>query len=429
LAVRPEARVPFAEEEAPMHLADARGLKRELLETLILDIRLGMRPSGLAAQRLEAARAIHRTLALGVAPGGQVGYRVAVRIQRREVSHETIETIRRRAAGEIDVRYVGRIVKAAAIAPDWTRARIRPMRIGLSVGHHAITAGTLGGFLRPATEEPNDSSALYLLSNNHVLADENRAQVGDVILQPGSYDGGVQPDDRVATLESFVPVEPEAVNTVDCAMARVDDDVAVDVARLGDDAVLAGVTDLVESGEDRVTKTGRTTGLTEGRVTAFELDNVVVGYDRGNLRFDNQLEIESATDAPFSQGGDSGSLIVTASDRLAAGLLFAGSDQGGRGDAGLTYANPITAVTDALDAILAVEDDGAVATLDQARAAKARVMELLEGSPELRGVGIARAQGGFCVKVNLVRSPSAPLPADVDGVPVVVEVVGDIRAL
>jgi S1-C subfamily serine protease len=329
----------------------------------------------------------------------------------------------------IDVRYVGRIVKAAAIAPDWTRARIRPMRIGLSVGHHAITAGTLGGFLRPATEEPDDSSALYLLSNNHVLADENRAQVGDVILQPGSYDGGVQPDDRVATLESFVPVEPEAVNTVDCAMARVDDDVAVDVARLGDDAVLAGVTDLVESGEDRVTKTGRTTGLTEGRVTAFELDNVVVGYDRGNLRFDNQLEIESATDAPFSQGGDSGSLIVTASDRLAAGLLFAGSDQGGRGDAGLTYANPITAVTDALDAILAVKDDGAVATLDQARAAKARVMELLEGSPELRGVGIARAQGGFCVKVNLVRSPSAPLPADVDGVPVVVEVVGDIRAL
>jgi hypothetical protein len=33
------------------------------------------------------------------------------------------------------------------------------------------------------------------------------------------------------------------------------------------------------------------------------------------------------------------------------------------------------------------------------------------------------------VKVNLVRSPSAPLPDDLDGVPIIVEVVGEIRAL
>jgi hypothetical protein len=37
----------------------------------------------------------------------------------------------------------------------------------------------------------------------------------------------------------------------------------------------------------------RTTELTRGRATAFELDNVVVGYDLGNFRFDNQIEIES----------------------------------------------------------------------------------------------------------------------------------------
>jgi hypothetical protein len=128
-------------------------------------------------------------MALGVAPGGQVGFRVAVRVQRREVPDATIETIRRRAAGEIDVRYVGRIVKAAAIPPGWTQTRTRPLRTGLSVGHHAITAGTLGGFLRVASEEPDLSGALHLLSNNHVLADENRAKVGDVILQPGRYEG------------------------------------------------------------------------------------------------------------------------------------------------------------------------------------------------------------------------------------------------
>jgi hypothetical protein len=98
-----------------------------------------------------------------------------------------------------------------------------------------------------------------------------------------------------------------------------------------------------------VAKLGRTTGLTRGQVTAFELDNVVVGYDLGNLRFDNQVEIEGAArDAPFSRGGDSGSLIVDA-DRRAVALLFAGSDVGGSNGQGLTFANPVRAVLDALE--------------------------------------------------------------------------------
>jgi hypothetical protein len=156
---------------------------------------------------------------------------------------------------------------------------------------------------------------------------------------------------------------------------------------------------------------------------------VVVGYDSGNLRFDNQIEVESASDVPFSEGGDSGSLIVTADDHLAAGLLFAGSDQGGQGDLGLTYANPIAAVTEALDASFALDEDGQVPTIEEARSVKARVMELLAGTPELRGVGIARAARGFCVKVNFARQVSVELPAEIDGVPVMVEIVDDIRAL
>lgn len=51
--------------------------------------------------------------------------------------------------------------------------------------------------------------------------------------------------------------------------------------------------------------------------------------------------------APFSDSGDSGSLIVD-DDRLAIGLLFAGGDEGGRNGKGLTYANPLRAVLDAL---------------------------------------------------------------------------------
>jgi hypothetical protein len=77
------------------------------------------------------------------------------------------------------------------------------------------------------------------------------------------------------------------------------------------------------------------------------LDNVVVGYDIGNLRFDDQIEIEGAEAGPFSQGGDSGSLIVNKQGRAVA-LLFSGGDQGGSNGRGLTYANPISKVLDHL---------------------------------------------------------------------------------
>ena len=75
-------------------------------------------------------------------------------------------------------------------------------------------------------------------------------------------------------------------------------------------------------------------------------------YDAGVVRFDDQIEIQG-TDGPFSQGGDSGSLVFTEGDGArAVGLLFAGSDTGGSGGGGLTYINPITVVLGSLDAEL-----------------------------------------------------------------------------
>jgi hypothetical protein len=74
---------------------------------------------------------------------------------------------------------------------------------------------------------------------------------------------------------------------------------------------------------------------------------VVVEYGLGFLKFDNQFEVEGSDSGPFSQGGDSGSLIVDSGHRAVA-LLFAGSDLGGSNGQGLTFANPIRAVLDAL---------------------------------------------------------------------------------
>jgi hypothetical protein len=117
------------------------------------------------------------------------------------------------------------------------------------------------------------------------------------------------------------------------------------------DRKLAGVAGGPLDAGDFVYKVGRTTGSTRGRVTAFDVDNVVVAYDAGNLRFDNQIEIEGTGRTSFSDGGDSGSLIVDESMQAVA-LLFAGGDQGGSNGLGLTYANPIQRVLADLKATL-----------------------------------------------------------------------------
>lgn len=69
------------------------------------------------------------------------------------------------------------------------------------------------------------------------------------------------------------------------------------------------------------------------------------------------------------------------------------------------------------------------ATLEQARAAKPKLAAVLEGLAELRGLGIAVLDGGFGLKVNLSKPAESPIPSEVDGVPVIVEVVGGTSPL
>ena len=209
----------------------------------------------------------------------------------------------------------------------------RPVPIGVSTGHPAITAGTIGCRVRDA------SGAVYALSNNHVYANENLASIGDNVLQPGPYDGGVNPTDAIGTLSAFVPIKFDGSdNTVDAAIALSS------TANLGKATPSNGYgtpksTTATASINMEVQKYGRTTGLTKGKIYATNM-TVDVWYDDTSVaRFVGQLIITPGT---FSAGGDSGSLIVK-KDRIASennkpvGLLFAGSDF-------YTIANPIDAV-------------------------------------------------------------------------------------
>src|SRR3546814_17005347 len=87
--------------------------------------------------------------------------------------------------------------------------RSRPASGGYSVGHKSITAGTIGTCVYDMVGTPGNAVGIpahyYILSNNHVLANSNTAQPGDAVLQPGPFDGGPDPADRIAPLSRFIP--------------------------------------------------------------------------------------------------------------------------------------------------------------------------------------------------------------------------------
>jgi hypothetical protein len=203
-----------------------------------------------------------------------------------------------------------------------TTARWRPAPPGVSIGHFRVTAGTLGGVVRRGSET-------YILSNNHVLADSNRGRRGDAVLQPGPVDGGKLPEDSIAVLEDYVPLKwsrrltrlfafMSPRNRVDCALARPirEEDLVSEIHLLG------GVKGTAEASIDQtLLKSGRTTGLTRGRVTHLEA-TVTVNYGEGRAAvFEGQILASS-----MSEGGDSGALVLD-QKRRAVGLLFAGSER------------------------------------------------------------------------------------------------------
>lgn len=212
------------------------------------------------------------------------------------------------------------------------KGRYRPAPGGVSVGHFQITAGTLGCLVKRG-------NALFILSNNHVLADSNQAHAGDPILQPGPFDGGHVPADVIAKLTQFVPIQfGGAVNQVDCAIAQASPRL---VSPLNIKWGRISLPPLPCRREMLVKKAGRTTQFTRGRITDCNA-TVRVGYGTpGIALFQDQIIIQSLTSASFSAGGDSGSLIVSDTGNRPVGLLFAGS-------ATHTIANPIGAVLSAL---------------------------------------------------------------------------------
>ena len=172
-----------------------------------------------------------------------------------------------------------------------------------------------------------------LISNNHVLADQNRGQIGDRIAQPGGP--RLADSDVVAQLDRFVPLKVSPVgaqpqrgtvvwNRVDAALARVAPGVGTAQGYLAQRALPAPWGFAEAKIGERVFKVGRTTGLRFGVVTSVGDRVGPVPYAIGNCWFAGSFVIEGEDGLPFSDCGDSGAVVVRASGEVV-GLLYAGN--------------------------------------------------------------------------------------------------------
>ena len=356
------------------------------------------------------------------------------------------------------------VIEVGELRPQISRTEhIRPAPGGVSIGHYKITAGTFG-----AVVQDSKTGAPLILSNNHVFAYMNNAQIGDPILQPGVIDGGQRDQDVIARLERFCPIQfttapascnialsyvnlgnaiakflgsqhqlqamktaPMAVNEVDAAVAK-----PLDPSMISDEILEIGRIDgtLKPSLGMFVRKSGRTTGLTTDEIVVLDA-TVSIQYESGTTAiFDNQI-----VTGPMSQGGDSGALLVARNIPAAVGLLFAGSDQS-------TIYNPIEAVMRCLD-IKFNEDSvfSKTATLQnkakKAQAIKSRYESSLMKKANVVGVGIGLKRKNrqrtneialiVMVSKKIPKEQLAPedlIPSEIEGVPVDVREVGEIKS-
>lgn len=208
--------------------------------------------------------------------------------------------------------------------------RCRPLVAGISAMHKDGSACTLNLLFHDV-----ETGGLLVAQNNHCAALENTANVGDAILQPSPYDGGVDGSDTIGYLYKYVELHyseftcpfrdvfhriyrtfvsvPE--NRVDIAFFEPSVDMRQEVLDHG--SITGKITPLIG---DRVWKVGRTSGYTEGVVSDLDF-NGVVQYSRGVVMFTDCILVEGDG---FLQPGDSSSPVQLGNRNVGAG--FAGSD-------------------------------------------------------------------------------------------------------
>jgi len=235
-------------------------------------------------------------------------------------------------------------IMALAAPIDYDCQQYRPVIGGCGLGHYLITGGTLGEYRSDWDLE---------ISNNHVLANQNQASIGDPIMQPAPICSSQQ--NQVATLAGFKKIEftgssptcpisqtinafyallgrksrltmQAGVNHVDVAFAKP---TVEHVTGFIDIGVAVGHKDAAELGSEG---TGRGARQVKGVYVYNDICtqvnvSVQVGYSNNNVAVFEDQTIHQTADglAPIAPGS-SGTTRRDKQDGKIDGLYFAGSD-------------------------------------------------------------------------------------------------------
>lgn len=202
------------------------------------------------------------------------------------------------------------------------QSRQEVLQGGISVSHPTITAGTLGLFAADKV-----TGRVGILSNWHVLVGPE-GKVSDPILQPGDVDGGRLGRDEIAIVQRSI-----LERAGDAAFAELTGARGWALSTLG----LAGLPTQVRNSRlgETLQKSGRTTGLTSGRVDGEGMYRV--NYEIRPKVFQKisisgfkivPKELGNPNNTEISLPGDSGSTWISQNGNDAVGLHFAGETQG-----------------------------------------------------------------------------------------------------
>ncbi|AZM88580.1 DNA/RNA non-specific endonuclease [Streptomyces sp. W1SF4] len=201
--------------------------------------------------------------------------------------------------------------------------RVDPVRPGVSVGNVHLHAGTLGCIVF----DKNDG-APCLLSNWHVLGGHD-GRMGDQVVQPGTDDDSRTAANRLGALR-----RAHLGTAGDCAVSTITERaVETDILSLGVTPRKLGEPQI----DDKVIKSGRTTGVTHGVVTR-PFAKVSVDYGRPvGVKEIECFEIgpdprHPAPGDEISKPGDSGAAWMFTSRTGKPTDVLAGLHFGGEGD-------------------------------------------------------------------------------------------------
>jgi hypothetical protein len=329
--------------------------------------------------------------------------------------------------------------------PDHKARQPRPIALGVSGGNASDIAngfccsGTLGALV-------TDGLTQFILSNTHVFAgdvapggNDRISAVGDDVDQSGLVDIGCQyiANDIVADVTEWAPF---GQFNIDAAIAEVragqvsPDGAILEIGTPANTTVPAFVGQSVK-------KSGRTTGLTHSSISSLNA-TVTVGYTdecAGNsftVPYTGQILISNKA-SRFLNSGDSGSVMFedVATNPRAVGLLYAGSSS-------IAVANPIDDVLNhfgvSMVGGIASASASALETGPTSARGLARAMAIQQRhSRELlnvpgavgHAVGVGNSPVIQILVQELTPRAQAAAPRQLEGVPVVLEEVGEIRGM